>query len=632
VTKAITTLDEAVSRTSEVIPEKAVTVFDRYASQIPECGFGELGVCCRNCMQGPCVIDPFGEKATRGVCGATADTIVARNFVRSVAGGTSAHVDHARHVLEVLGKAAKDQVPYRIRDEAKLKALAGKIGLEMTLPIKEMALQVVQAAEKNFTDLHGPLHWLKLHAPKKRQEVWGKLGVIPSSAMRDLVEAMHRTTMGVDADPVNLILGAVKLGLVDGYAGLHLATDLQDILFGTPQPVVSEANLGVLKEDTVNILVHGHVPLLSEKIVQWAKELNEEAKRAGAEDGIVVAGVCCTGNEVLMRQGVPMATNYLGQEFAIATGAVDLMTVDVQCIMPAVVDMAQCYHTKVVTTSPIAKIPGAEHVEFVDERADEIAKQIVKMGIENYGNRDKRKVRIPEQKSKMMGGFSAEAIVSALSKLNPKDPLQPLIENIANGNILGIVGIVGCNNVKIPQDSLHVPITKELIANNVLVVGTGCWAYAAAKAGLMTPEATEKYAGKTLAAVLTAVGNAVGLGGPLPPCLHMGSCVDNSRIHQVLTAVADKLGVDIPDLPVAASAPEAMTEKALAIGTWAVSMGLLVHIGVTPPILGGKTVTDVLTAKAEELLGGKVVVEPDPKKAVQLMIDHIRNKRNKLGI
>lgn len=630
--KAITTLDEAVRRTSEVIPEKAATVFDRYASQIPECGFGELGICCRNCMQGPCVIDPFGEKATRGVCGATADTIVARNFVRSVAGGTSAHVDHARHVLEVLGKAAKDQVPYTIRDEAKLKALAGKIGLDMTLPIKEMALQVVQAAEKNFTDLDGPLHWLKLHAPKKRQEVWEKLGVTPSSAMRDLVEAMHRTTMGVDADPVNLILGAVKLGLVDGYAGLHLATDLQDILFGTPQPVASEANLGVLKEDAVNILVHGHVPLLSEKIVQWARELNEDAKRAGAREGIVVAGVCCTGNEVLMRQGVPMATNYLGQEFAIATGAVDLMTVDVQCIMPAVVDMAQCYHTKVVTTSPIAKIPGAEHLEFVEERADEIAKQIVKMGIENYKNRDKRKVRIPEEKSKMMGGFSAEAIVSALSKLNPKDPLQPLIENIANGNILGIVGIVGCNNVKIPQDSLHVPITKELIANNVLVVGTGCWAYAAAKAGLMTPEATEKYAGKTLAAVLTAVGNAVGLGGPLPPCLHMGSCVDNSRIHQVLTAVAEKLGVDIPDLPVAASAPEAMTEKALAIGTWALSLGLLVHIGVTPPILGSKTVTEILTVKAEELLGGKVVVEPDPKKAVQLMIDHIRTKRTKLGI
>lgn len=630
--KAITTLDEAVRRTSEVIPEKAATVFDRYASQIPECGFGELGICCRNCMQGPCVIDPFGEKATRGVCGATADTIVARNFVRSVAGGTSAHVDHARHVLEVLGKAAKDQVPYTIRDEAKLKALAGKIGLDMTLPIKSMALQVVQAAEKNFTDLDGPLHWLKLHAPKKRQEVWEKLGVTPSSAMRDLVEAMHRTTMGVDADPVNLILGAVKLGLVDGYAGLHLATDLQDILFGTPQPVASEANLGVLKEDAVNILVHGHVPLLSEKIVQWARELNEDAKRAGAREGIVVAGVCCTGNEVLMRQGVPMATNYLGQEFAIATGAVDLMTVDVQCIMPAVVDMAQCYHTKVVTTSPIAKIPGAEHLEFVEERADEIAKQIVKMGIENYKNRDKRKVRIPEEKSKMMGGFSAEAIVSALSKLNPKDPLQPLIENIANGNILGIVGIVGCNNVKIPQDSLHVPITKELIANNVLVVGTGCWAYAAAKAGLMTPEATEKYAGKTLAAVLTAVGNAVGLGGPLPPCLHMGSCVDNSRIHQVLTAVADKLGVDIPDLPVAASAPEAMTEKALAIGTWALSLGLLVHIGVTPPILGSKTVTEILTVKAEELLGGKVVVEPDPKKAVQLMIDHIRTKRTKLGI
>jgi len=630
--KSITSTDKAIQYVSEAIPEEAKTVFDRYTAQVPQCGFGEIGVCCRNCMQGPCIIDPFGEKPTQGICGASADTIVARNFVRAVVGGTCAHLDHARHVVETLAKAAKGQVPYSIKNETKLRTLAEKLGLDTTLPTNKLALELVHAAEKNFTELYEPLAWLRLHAPKKRRELWEKLGVIPTNAMKEVVEAMHRTTMGVDADPVNLILGAVKLGLVDGFSGLYLATDFQDILFGTPKPVVSEANLGVLKEDAVNVIVHGHVPLLSEKVVEWARKLSDKAKDLGASAGINVAGICCTGNEVLMRQGVPMATNYLGQEFAIATGAVEALVVDVQCIMPAIVDMAKCYHTKVITTFPIGKIPGAEHIEFQEERADEVAKEIVERAIENFRNRDKKRVRIPKEKTKMMGGFSTEAIVEALAKVNPKDPLQPLIENIANGNILGAVGIVGCNNVKVPHDMLHVNITKELIANNVLVVGTGCWAYAAAKAGLMTPEATEKYAGETLAKVLSAVGNAVGLGAPLPPCLHMGSCVDNSRILQVLAALADKLGVDICDLPVAASAPEAMTEKALAIGTWAVSLGLLVHVGVIPPVVGSKTVTEVLTSKAEEIFGGKVVVEQDPKKAAELMIAHIKTKRKKLGI
>ncbi len=630
--KNVTTIDKAVKQVRREIPQEATTVFDRYEAQLPLCGFGELGLCCNNCMQGPCKIDPFGEEPTKGSCGATADTMVARNFVRSLAGGTSAHLDHARHTLEVLVKAAKGQAPYSIKDEGKLKGLAGKLGIDTSLSTKELALKFAEAAEKNFTDLHGPLAWLTLHAPEKCQETWMNLGVMPMNGPLDIVEAMHRTTMGVDADPVNLILGAIKLGLVDGYAGLQLATDLQDILFGTPQPVVSEANLGVIREDAINIVVHGHVPLLSEKIVEWAGKLDDTGKKAGAKAGINVVGICCSGNEVLMRQGVPLATNYLGQEFAIATGAVDLIAVDVQCIMPSIVDMAKCYHTKVITTSPIGKIPGADHLEFSEEKADDIARNIVEKAIENYGDRDPTRVSIPQEKSEMMGGFSAEALISALSNLDSKDPLQPLIENIANGNILGVVGIVGCNNVKVTQDSLHTAIAKELIENNVLVVGTGCWAVAAAKAGLMAPVATEQHAGNTLAAVLSAIGNAVGLDKPLPPCLHMGSCVDNSRIHQVLAALADKLKVSISDLPVVASAPEAMTEKALAIGTWAVSIGLPVHLGVVPPVLGSKLVTELLTSTAEDLLGGKVVVEPDPKKAVQFMIDHIKKKRQKLGI
>lgn len=611
------------------------TIWDRYEKQLPQCGFGLLGLCCQICMQGPCRIDPFGYGPTRGNCGAPADTIVARNFVRSVAGGASAHIDHARHVALTLLKALEGKAPYEIRDEAKLRAIAERLGVPTEGRAKEeVAKDVALKALEDFTrwEEEETLNWLKLHAPAERVETWKKLGVLPRSADREIAEAMHRTTMGVDADPVNLALAAVKTALVDGYAGLHMATDLQDILFGTPKPTVSEANLGVLREDAVNIVVHGHVPLLSEKVVEWARKLSDEAKKAGAEGGVNVVGVCCTGNEVLMRQGVPMASNYLGQELVVMTGVVEAMVVDVQCIMPALQDVVQCFHTKLITTFPIAKIPGATHVEFTEENADEAAERVVRIAIENFKNRDPRKVRIPDEKYKMMGGFSVEAILDVLRKVDPEDPLKPVIDNIAAGNIRGAVAIVGCNNVKVKQDYNHRELTKELLKNDVLVVGTGCWAYAAAKAGFMWPEATKEYAGEKLASVLEALGKAAGLEEPLPPCWHMGSCVDNSRIITLVSALADKLGVAIKDLPIAASAPEATTEKALAIGTWAVSLGILVHVGTTPPVLGSETFTKILTSEVEKLLGGKILVEPDPRKAAEKILEHINAKRKALGL
>jgi len=610
------------------------TVWGRFEAQQPQCGFGLLGICCRNCVQGPCRIDPFGNGPQKGVCGADADLIVARNLLRSVAGGAAAHVDHAYEAVEALLAAATGQGPYEIKDEKKLKAVAVKLGIGTEGKDKnQLAREVAEAAFADFGN-HGnnTFHWLTATAPKERVETWTKLGVAPRNPDREIRTAMHQTSMGVDSDPVNLILSTVKLGLVDGYGGLHLATDLQDILFGTPGPVVSEANLGVLKEDHINIIVHGHVPLLSEKVVEWARKLNGEAQAAGAR-GIQVAGICCTGNEVLMRQGVPLATNFLAQELAITTGVVDAIIVDVQCAMPSLTTVAGCYHTRVITTMPIAKMPGAEHVPFAIDQADNTAREIVRKAIAAYGERNKGKVQVPAAKSKVIAGFSVEAIVAALAKIDADNPLKPLVDNIANGNILGAVGVVGCNNAKVKHDSLHLGMVQELLKNNVLVVATGCAAHALGKAGLLTPEATEQYAGPTLKAVLTAVGQAAGLNAPLPPVLHMGSCVDNSRIADLLAALAGYLKVDIKDLPVAASAPEYQHEKALAIGTWAVALGVFTHLGVVPPVLGSAAVATVLTGEtAENLLGGKFYVEADPVKAAEGIIGHIRAKRAKLGI
>lgn len=627
------TIDPAVEEMLALAAEmKIETFWDRYQAQLPQCEFGLRGICCRNCLHGPCRIDPFKEGAQKGVCGATADTIVARNFVRTCAGGAAAHIDHARHVLEVIEKIAHGHATgYKVTDKQKLENLAQRLGIQTKGKSEiEVLKELAKEVAKEFQRQEGYSKYLQLYTTKKRFEKLAGLNVLPPNLDLTITESLHRTTMGVDADPVNLILGAVKVALADG-AALHMSTDLQDILFGTPKPLFSKANLGVLREDSVNIAVHGHVPLLSAKVAEQAEKLEKEASSAGAR-GINVVGICCTGHEVLERYGVPLAQNFLGSEMAVATGALDAMIVDVQCIAPSLITVADCFHTKLITTFPIAKIPEAEHIEFTTENADEATNKMIKIAIEAFKKRDKTKVHIPKYEQKILAGFSVEAIVGALSKVDPSDPLKPLLDNIVKGNILGAALFAGCNNVKLPQDKLHVTMAKGLLEKNVLILSTGCAGYALAKAGLMSPEATFKYAGEGLKAVLTAVGKAAGLNGPLPPVLNIGSCVDNSRAVVIVNALADKLGVDVEALPVVACAPEALTEKAIAIGTWAVSLGIPVHIGIVPPIIGSNLVTEIATSKAKDIFGGYFIVEPDPAKAVDKLIAVIDERRSKLGL
>ncbi|MEM3870783.1 MAG: anaerobic carbon-monoxide dehydrogenase catalytic subunit [Candidatus Korarchaeum sp.] len=598
------------------------TAWHRYLAQQPQCGFGLLGDCCRNCNMGPCRIDPFGYGPSRGICGATADTIVARNLMRALAAGAAAHSDHARDIIEVFRGIvdgwAKD---YRIADEQKLLGVAKALGIEVdgkgTL---EVAREVVEVAEMEFGKPgNEPLRFLNAYAPKRRKELWSKLGITPRAIDREVTEIMHRTHMGVDADPLSLIAQGLRAALADGWSGSMMATMFSDVMFGTPKPIRIWSNLGVLREDAVNVMVHGHNPLLSMKIAEVAKdpELVELARSLGAEGGINVVGMCCTGNEVLMRLGVPIAGNFLQQELAIITGALEAVIVDYQCLMPALVDVASCYHTKIITTEPKARIPGAIHIEFDKAKAEESAKKIVRLAVENFKNRVKERVFIPKEKMEAMVGFSVEAILSALG-----GTLEPLADALRSGKVKGIAGVVGCNNPKVRQDSSHVAITRELIANDVLVVGTGCWAIAMSKHGLFKPEAAE-LAGPGLREVCKALG--------IPPALHMGSCVDCSRMLIALAALSEHLGVDMSDLPVVGSAPEWYSEKAVSIGSYFVASGLFVHLGTVPPVLGSPKVVEILTKGAEELLGGKFFVETDPHKAVKAMLEHIREKRRKLG-
>jgi len=613
--------------------EQLETVWDRFNAQAPHCGFGELGTCCRNCMQGPCRIDPFGEGATLGACGASADTIVARNLCRAIAAGTAAHSGHAKHLAHTLLKSAEGKAPdYPIRDEVKLKVVADRLGISTNdKSTEELAKAVARAALEDFSEKETSVAWAATNVTQGRVETFMKHGVVPTGIDSAISEVMHRTAYGVDADPINLLMGGVKCALAD-FAGCHMGTDLADILFGTPKPVTSTANLGVLKAGGVNIALHGHNPVLSDVIAQVASELDEEAKKAGAPEGINLVGICCTGNEALMRHGIPSATHSVSQELAMMTGAVDAMVVDYQCIMPSLGALAECNHTKLITTMSIAKIPGAEHIEFTEQKARETAKEIIRQGIEAFKSRDPKKVNIPPQQSTMVAGFSTEAIVEALAKVDREDPLKPLIDNIINGSIQGVCLFAGCNNVRVPQDSGFVSMAKKLAKENVLLLATGCGAGAFARHGLLTSEATQKFGGEGLKAVLTAVGEAAGLNGPLPLILHMGSCVDNARAADVAVAVANKLGVDLDTLPVVASAPEATTEKAIAIGTWAVAAGLPTHVGVVPPILGGATVAKVLTDDVKTIFGGYFIVETDPMSAAAKLLEAIKERRKGLGI
>lgn len=596
------------------------TAWDRYEKQQPQCGFGLLGICCRNCNMGPCRIDPFGDEPQEGICGATADTIAARNLLRMIAAGAAAHSDHGRDIVTTLYETAAGEAQgYQIKDEGKLRALAAEFGIpEEGRNKEEIAQDLARAAMEEFGMVKGKLQFLN-RAPEKRRQLWEKVGITPRGIDREIVEVMHRTHMGVDNDYVNLTLHGVRTGLSDGWGGSMFATEFSDVLFGTPQPVRGQSNLGVLKEDQVNIIVHGHEPVLSDMIVQAAKEddLLAAAQEKGAT-GINVCGMCCTGNEILMRHGVPVAGNFLQQELAVVTGVVDAMVVDVQCIMPALTQVAKCYHTKVISTSPKARFPEADHVPFSEQTALDTARKIIKMAIDNFPRRKKELIQIPDEEMEYMAGFSVEAIVKALG-----GSLDPLLDAIKAGQIKGIAAIVGCNNPKTPHDYSHLTLTRELIKNDVLVVQTGCAAIACAKAGLLLPEAADE-AGPGLSAVCKAIG--------IPPVLHMGSCVDISRILVTAAAIANALGVDMSDLPAAGAAPEWMSEKAVSIGSYVVGSGIFTVLGTVPPVLGAKKFTELLTKGAQDVLGAAFAVETDPMKAAGLILEHIASKRKGLGL
>ncbi len=631
----IRTTDPGALQMLEMIKDRKIeTVYDRVVAQQPQCTFGYNGICCRICIAGPCRVKKEEGPGSRGICGATAYTIVSRNLVRYIAGGAASHSEHARHVLHTAHALVEGHAPdYEIKSPAKLVSLAEKLGIPtLNRENLEILKDVVELGYADFGRYQDrPLAFLDSFITEGRRKKFQHTNIMPRAIDGSVTEIIAQTAMGVDTDPVNIIFGGLKTALAD-LAGSYIGTTLSDVLFGIPEPVVSEANLGVINPKMVNIAVHGHNPVLSEMVVAAARAMKEDAKKAGAE-GVNIVGICCTGNELLMREGVYLATSSASQEMAIMTGALDAMIVDIQCIYPSVQTVAECYHTKVITTEFMMKIPGAQHIAFNTSTAMEDAKKLISIAIEAYKHRDPKKVSIPTERHKLVAGFSIEALTAIFANICPDRPISVLTDAIQSGQIKGVALMAGCNNLKRLQDESHVIVLKELVKNDVFVIATGCSAGAYAKFGLMSPLAVDAYAGDGLKAFLKTLEEAnPQLSTGLPLVFHVGACVDNSRGMDLAIAMANELGVDIPKVPFVASAPEAMHEKAVSIGSWAVTMGLPVHVGSLPPVEGSDLVYGITTQIAHDVFGGNFIFEVDPLIGATKLLDALEYRTWKLGI
>ena len=625
----LTTVEEFEAATERLLETGAKVGADawqfRVKNQTPHCKFGEEGVCCRICSMGPCRIT---KKAPRGICGCDVHGIVGRNYLKFTAGGSATHSDHGREICHTLYESSADGC-YQVKDPEKLIRIEKEWGVETEgKDIYDLAHEVAEMGLWEYGKPFGTQRFLK-RAPQSQQELWEKNELAPRAIDREVSCSLHMAHMGCSSLPEALIKQSIRAGLSDGWGGSMMGTEFSDVLFGTPKPIDTEANLGVMVEENVNIVVHGHDPSLSEMVCEYADspEMIAYAKEMGAK-GITVSGVCCTSNEVAMRRGIPMAGNFLQQENVVLTGACEAIVVDVQCIFPALGPLSKCFHTKFITTSPIAQMPDSEFIRFDAKTAGEKAKLIVKTAIENFKNRKPELVHSPQLKQKATVGYSVEAIIKCLdgvanSQVDEMGTVKPLLQCVTSGVLRGAVAMVGCNNPKIRPDLAHIELMKKLIANDIVIIASGCSAQAAAKAGLMDKRAKD-ICGDGLKRVCELA--------DIPPVLHMGSCVDISRMMILASELAKCAGTHVSQLPVVGCAPEWMSEKAVSIGNYVIGTGIDTFLGVDPYVSGSSEIAEILTNGTREWVEAAFTVEKDIDKLGDAMIARIEEKRAALGI
>ncbi len=598
------------------------TAFDHHAAQQPICTFGSSGVCCQLCSHGPCRIT---ARADRGICGMTADGIVARNLLRLASHGVAAYSYQLEMATRTLRATGQGLAPYRIADEAKLRRIAGALGLDASRPAGELAAALADFVDAELAKpAHQPLRWVEVFSPPSRVARWRELGILPGGVHAELRNAMTRSMTSIDTDPTDLLVQSMRLSITNAFT-LEATVELQDVVLGSPRLLKTEADLGVLDPSTVNVVAHGHIPWMGTAVLDLIETPEVQAKaRAAGATGVKLYGSMDTGQELLQRFGDRSPAfggqlgNWLAQEFWAATGAVDLVMLDYNCTTPNLARVAERFHTELVPVSDVVRLTGAAApVDYAPEKAREQAAELIDRAIAAFGRR-REAVEIPSGRSAVVAGFGLETIAGALG-----GTLTPLLDAVKAGTVKGIAAVVGCTNTRNGHDTTTLAITRELIARDILVLSGGCVASAHQMGGLMRPEAAAE-AGPKLRGLCEALG--------IPPVLNFGSCVDIGRITLAATAIAGALGVDPSQLPVVVSAPEYLEQKAVSDGFFAVAYGLYTHLGPLPPVAGGPTVTQILTADVEGLTGGKVAVEQDPAQAAAAMEAHVLAKRAALGI
>ncbi|BCN31650.1 anaerobic carbon-monoxide dehydrogenase catalytic subunit [Anaeromicropila herbilytica] len=596
------------------------TVFDRFDKQQPQCTFGMAGVCCKNCYMGPCKIT---KRSPRGVCGADADLIVARNILKATASGAAAHGARGRESMLALKMAGEGKINTPIEGPDKIFAVCRTFGINTDgKTIQELAVEVadilLEDLSRTVPDKHKTLH---AFAPKERLEVWSKLDILPISVYHEVFESLHRTSTGTDGDWRNEMKQFLRTGIAFAWSSCLGSSIAMDSLYGLPTRSSSRVNVGALKKGYVNIAVHGHSPLLVSEIVKLGQsEEFQNLARANGALGIQFYGICCSGLSAMYRYGnvIPLS-NAVGSELILSTGALDLWVADVQDVFPAIMEVAKCFKTTVVTTSDSARLPGAEHYGLDHnhsnmDQINEIARKILTRGIESFTERRDVPVKIPQYEVEAEMGFSVEWMNKHFGSV------KPIAEAIKSGKILGVVNLVGCSNPRIIYEKAVVEVASILLQNNILILTNGCASLPLLKLGYCSTKALEQ-TGESLRDFLKDI----------PPVWHMGECLDNARASATFSSLALELQTPIKDLPYAFVSPEWSNEKGICAALSFRLLGMNSYHSVHAPIQGSQNVTDFMTYGTKELLGSEMIVNVDHIALANQIVEDFRSKRKELG-
>lgn len=620
---------DSVEEMLERIREDGLTnVFDRYALQEKiRCKFCLEGLSCKLCSNGPCRISEKGGQ-TKGVCGIGGDAMAMRELLLHNIMGAGTYSHHAYEAFRTLRATAQGKTPFGITDAGKLKWMCEKVGININQDINKLAIDLADFLEAEMgKDPEKPSVMVEVFAPSKRKEVWKRLNIYPSGVVHEEQNCVASCLTNVDGDYASLAKKALRLGLSTIYTAQIGLEMVQDILFGTPVPHEVNTDLGIMDPDYVNIVFNGHQPWAGVATLLKARtpEVQDRAKKAGAK-GLRIVGSIETGQELLQRYDIDdvfvgLMGNWLTIEPLLATGTVDVIAMEENCSPPAIDNYAEKYQITLVKVSTIIGVPGTkEEMPYNPQEVDSMADRLIELGIENFKKRNgKICAKVPCRIQKAIAGFSTEAVLNAIG-----NKLDPLVEVIAAGKIKGVVALANCSTLRNgPQDWNTINLTKELIKKDILVVSAGCGNHALEVAGLCTLDAKEM-AGPGLKEVCSLLN--------IPPVLSFGTCTDTGRISMLVTALAEHLNVDIPQLPIAVTAPEWMEQKATIDGVFAVAYGAYTHLSPTPFITGAPNLVKLLTEDVEAMTGGKVALGDDPRKVADGIEEHIMKKRIGLGL